>query len=46
MSKISDLFTSKGGSQLNGLMESLKQTEGGEAIMDFISNLGKKDTKK
>ena len=40
--KLSDLFTSKGGSQLNGLMEALAQSDNGVAIIDFISNLGKK----
>lgn len=37
--KLSDLFTSKGGSQLNGMIESLKQTEEGQAILDLLQNL-------
>lgn len=37
--KLSDLFTSKGGSQLNGMIESLKQTEEGKAILDLLNNL-------
>lgn len=36
--KLSDLFTSKGGSQLNGMIESLKQTEEGKAILDLLNN--------
>lgn len=46
--KLSDLFTSKGGSQLNGLMESLKQTDEGQAILDLLQNFkkGKTDTAK
>jgi len=37
--KLSDLFTSKGGSQLNGMIESLKQTDEGQAILDLLQNL-------
>jgi flotillin len=40
MSKISDIFSSKGGSQLNGLMKSLGQTEEGQGLMSLLRNLG------
>lgn len=39
--KLSDIFTSKGGSQLNGLMESLKQTEEGKSILSLLDNFKK-----
>lgn len=39
--KLSDIFTSKGGSQLNGLMESLKQTEEGKSILSLLENFKK-----
>lgn len=42
LNKLSDIFTSKGGSQLNGLMESLSQTEGGQAILDILEKFGLK----
>ena len=41
MSNLTDVFTSKGGSQLNGLVESLKQTSEGQKIMDMIGGAGK-----
>lgn len=46
--KLSDLFTAKGGSQLNGMFEALKQTDEGKAILDLIENFkkGKTDTEK
>src|ERR1035437_1622327 len=34
--KFSDLFTSKGGSQINGLIEGLKQTEEGKGILSLL----------
>ena len=37
--KLSDLFTSKGASQLNGLVEGLKQTEEGKNLMGMLSSL-------
>ena len=37
--KLSDLFTAKGGSQLNGMIEALKQTDEGQAILDLLKNL-------
>jgi flotillin len=40
--KLSDLFTSKGASQLNGLIEGLGQTEGGQAIVDLLDKIGVK----
>lgn len=39
--KLSDIFTSKGGSQLNGLMESLKQTDEGKSILSLLDNFKK-----
>jgi flotillin len=36
MNKITDLFTSKGGSALNGLMEVLKQTPEGRGILSLL----------
>lgn len=39
LNKFTDILSSKGGSQLNGLMESLKQTPEGKAIMGLLSNL-------
>jgi len=44
--KLSDLFSAKGGSQLNGLFESLKQTDEGKAILDLIQNLKPKGESK
>lgn len=42
--KLSDLFTSKGASQINGLLEGLKQTDEGKNILSMLNNLasGKK----
>lgn len=40
MSKISDIFSSKGGAQLNGLMEALGQTEEGQGLLNLLRNLG------
>jgi len=37
--KLSDIFTSKGGSQLNGLMESLKQTPEGKNILSLFEKI-------
>lgn len=42
--KFSDLFSAKGGSQLNGLLESLKQTEEGRNILAMIDKF-KPDSK-
>lgn len=42
--KLSDIFTAKGGSQINGLIESLKQTDEGKSVLSilnkFAPNLG------
>lgn len=46
MSKLSDLFTSKGGSQINGLMESLKQTTEGAALLSLLDRVTGKEDKK
>jgi flotillin len=37
--KLSDLFTSKGASQINGLLEGLKQTEEGKNILQMLNNI-------
>jgi flotillin len=37
--KLSDLFTAKGASQLNGMVESLKQTEEGKSILALLEQL-------
>lgn len=37
--KLSDVFTAKGGSQLNGLLESLKQTPEGKALLSMVNNV-------
>lgn len=37
--KLSDLFTAKGGSQINGLVESLKQTDEGKGLMNMLGSL-------
>jgi flotillin len=37
--KLSDLFTAKGGSQLNGLIESLKQTDEGASLLNMVKGL-------
>lgn len=39
--KLSDLFTSKGASQLNGLIEGLKQTEEGKAVLSLLEKFNK-----
>jgi flotillin len=39
LNKFTDILSSKGGSQLNGLMESLKQTTEGKAIMGLLAGL-------
>lgn len=39
MNKFSDILSAKGGSQINGLLESLKQTEEGKAILGLLKNL-------
>lgn len=37
--KLSDVFTAKGGSQINGLLESLKQTPEGKGLLTMVNNL-------
>ena len=39
MNSFSDILSSKGGSQINGLMEALKQTPEGKGLMDLLSGL-------
>lgn len=41
--KLSDVFTSKGGSQINGLLEALKQTEEGRGILSLIEKFKGKE---
>jgi flotillin len=38
MSKFSDILSAKGGSQVNGLIESLKQTEEGESLFGLLKS--------
>lgn len=38
MSKFSDILSSKGGTQLNGLIESLKQSDEGKALFDMLKD--------
>ena len=45
MNKFTDILSSKGGSQINGLIESFKQTEEGKALLGLLTNLNPpKDT--
>jgi len=37
--KLSDVFTAKGGSQINGLLESLKQTPEGSGLLKMVNTL-------
>ena len=37
--KLTDILSSKGGAQINGLMEALKQTPEGKGIMSLLSNI-------
>ena len=39
INKLSDLFSAKGASQLNGLVEGLKQTDEGSGLMSLLNNL-------
>jgi flotillin len=39
MNKFSDILSAKGGSQINGLLESLKQTEEGKSLLGMLKNL-------
>jgi hypothetical protein len=39
MNMFSDILSAKGGSQINGLLESLKQTEEGKALLGMLKNL-------
>jgi len=39
MNKFTDILSSKGGSQINGLIESFKQTEEGKALLGLLTNL-------
>lgn len=41
--KLSDLFTSKGASQINGLLEGLKQTDEGKHLLSLLETF-KKDS--
>lgn len=40
LNKFSDILSAKGGSQINGLLESLKQTEEGASLLSLLKNLG------
>lgn len=39
MNKFSDILSAKGGSQINGLVESLKHTDEGKALLGLLKNL-------
>ena len=39
MNKFSDILSAKGGSQINGLLEALKQTDEGKALLGMLKNL-------
>lgn len=41
LNKISDILSSKGASQMNGLLEALKQTDEGKNILNLLNGLGK-----
>ena len=38
MNKFTDILSSKGGTQINGMIESLKQTDEGKALFDMLKN--------
>jgi flotillin len=40
LNKFSDILSAKGGSQINGLLESLKQTEEGSSLLSLLKNFG------
>lgn len=44
--KIGDIFTSKGGAQINGMLEALGQSEEGKVILDMLDKLTVKGAKK
>ena len=39
LNKFTDILSAKGGSQINGLLESLKQTEEGKSILNLLKNI-------
>jgi flotillin len=43
LSNLTDLFTAKGASQLNGMIEALKQTDEGKNVLSLLENLKPKD---
>lgn len=46
MNKLTDILSAKGGSQLNGLMEALKQTPEGKGLLSLIPGLDLGDSNK
>ena len=42
LNKFSDILSAKGGSQINGLLESLKQTEEGASLLDMVKSFTQK----
>lgn len=42
LSNLTDLFTAKGASQLNGMIEALKQTDEGKNVLSLLENLKSK----
>lgn len=45
VNNVLDLFTAKGASSINGLIEGLKQTEAGSGLVSMLENLNTKETK-
>ena len=46
LNKFTDILSAKGGSQINGLLESLKQTEEGKSILNLLKNITPKTENK
>lgn len=46
LNKFTDILSAKGGSQINGLLESLKQTEEGKSILNLLKNITPKSESK
>ena len=42
--KLSDVFTAKGGSQLNGMIEALKQTDEGKSVLSLLNKFNPSDS--
>jgi len=46
LNKFTDILSSKGGSQITGLVEALKQTTEGQSIMNLLSSFGSNSSEK